>query len=41
MVQTEASVELAGQNVVLAYTGAAAEYEALRRRAIVVNRSHR
>src|SRR5687768_1337165 len=41
MVQTEASVELAGQNVVLAYTGAAAEYEAQRRRAIVVNRSHR
>ena len=41
MVQTEASVELAGQNVVLTYSGAAAEYEALHRRAIVVNRSHR
>ena len=41
MVQTEASVELAGQNVVLAYSSAASEYDALRRRAIVVNRSHR
>src|SRR5688572_2854930 len=41
MVQTEASVELAGQNVVLTYSSAASEYEALHRRAIVVNRSHR
>lgn len=41
MVQTEASVDLAGQSVVLTYSSAAAEYEALRRRAIVVNRSHR
>jgi folate-binding protein YgfZ len=41
MVQTEASVELAGQNVVLTYSSAPAEYEALHRRAIVVNRSHR
>jgi len=41
MAQTEASVELAGQNVVLAYSSAAAEYDALRRRAIVVNRNHR
>ena len=41
MASTEASVELGGQNVVLAYSSAAAEYEALRRRAIVVNRSHR
>jgi tRNA-modifying protein YgfZ len=41
MLPTEASVELAGHNVVLAYTSPAAEYEALRRRAIVVNRSHR
>lgn len=41
MATTEASVELGGQNVVLAYSGAAAEYDALHRRAIVVNRSHR
>ena len=41
MVQTEASVELAGQNVVLTYSSAPAEYEALHRRAIVVNRNHR
>lgn len=41
MAQTEASVELAGHSVVLAYSSAAAEYDALRRRAIVVNRSHR
>lgn len=41
MASTEASVELGGQSVVLAYSSAAAEYEALRRRAIVVNRSHR
>jgi folate-binding protein YgfZ len=38
---TEASVELGGQSVVLAYSGTAAEYDALHRRAIVVNRSHR
>lgn len=41
MASTQASVELGGQNVVLAYSSAATEYEALRRRAIVVNRSHR
>lgn len=41
MASTEASVELGGQSVVLAYSSAASEYEALRRRAIVVNRSHR
>jgi folate-binding protein YgfZ len=41
MASTEASVELGGQNVVLTYSSAASEYEALRRRAIVVNRSHR
>jgi folate-binding protein YgfZ len=41
MVQTEAVTELGGQNVVLSYSSVAAEYEALRRRAIVVNRSHR
>lgn len=41
MTQTEALVELAGQSVVLVYSSAAAEYDALRRRAIVVNRSHR
>lgn len=34
-------VELAGQNVVLSYGGVDTEYEALHRRAIVVNRSHR
>jgi folate-binding protein YgfZ len=41
MVQTEALTELAGQSVVLTYSNVAAEYDALRRRAIVVNRSHR
>ena len=41
MASTEASVELGGQSVVLTYSSAASEYEALRRRAIVVNRSHR
>src|ERR1051325_2619783 len=37
----EALTEIAGQNVVLTYTNVATEYEAIRRRAIVVNRSHR
>ena len=37
----ESMVELAGQNVVLSYSGIESEYEALHRRAIVVNRSHR
>lgn len=37
----EALVNLAGQNVVLTYSNITAEYEALRRRAIVVNRNHR
>lgn len=37
----EALVELAGQNVVLTYSGLDTEYDALHRRAIVVNRSHR
>ena len=41
MVHTEALTELAGQSVVLTYSSVAGEYEALRRRAIVVNRSHR
>ena len=41
MTQTEALVDLAGQPVVLTYSSVAAEYEALRRRAVVVNRSHR
>src|SRR5688500_13752530 len=41
MVQTEAVIDLAGQNVVLTYSNVVAEYEALRRRAVVVNRSHR
>ncbi len=41
MVQTEALTELAGQPVVLTYSNVAAEYEALHRRAIVLNRSHR
>lgn len=36
-----ATVELAGQRVVMTYSSVASEYEALRRRAIVVNRSHR
>ena len=35
------TIDLAGQSVVLTYSNVAAEYEALRRRAIVVNRSHR
>ena len=34
-------VELAGQSVVLSYSGLESEYEALHRRAIVVDRSHR
>ncbi|HJQ19731.1 MAG TPA: hypothetical protein VJ867_05220 [Gemmatimonadaceae bacterium] len=38
---TEASIELAGRPVVLSYTGLASEYDALHRRAIVVDRSHR
>lgn len=41
MAHTEAVVELGGQPVVLTYSSPAAEYEALRRRAIVVDRSHR
>src|SRR6185503_6212376 len=41
MVQTEALIDLAGQPVVLSYTSIGAEYEALRRRAVVVNRSYR
>lgn len=41
MIQTESLTLLAGQSVVLSYSSVAAEYEALRRRAIVVNRSHR
>src|SRR5207237_6486718 len=41
MAQTEALIELAGQPVVLTYSSITAEYEALRRRAVVVNRSHR
>jgi tRNA-modifying protein YgfZ len=41
MPTTEALIELAGRSVVLTYSSVAAEYEALRRRAIVVNLSHR
>ncbi|MEK7403187.1 MAG: glycine cleavage T C-terminal barrel domain-containing protein [Gemmatimonadota bacterium] len=41
MAAAETKIELAGQSVVLTYSNVAAEYEALRRRAIVVNRSHR
>ena len=41
MTPAESTIELAGQPVVLTYSGVIAEYEALRRRAIVVNRSHR
>jgi len=36
-----ATTEIAGQSVVLAYGSVGAEYEALHRRAIVVDRSHR
>jgi len=35
------TIELAGKSVVLMYSNVGAEYEALRRRAIVVDRSHR
>lgn len=41
MAQTETMIDLAGQSVVLTYSSVASEYEALGRRAIVVNRSHR
>jgi folate-binding protein YgfZ len=41
MMPTEALTDLAGHNVVLTYSSISAEYEALRRRAIVVNRNHR
>lgn len=41
MVQTEALIDVAGQPVVLSYSSISNEYEALRRRAIVVNRSYR
>ena len=41
MTQVESTIELAGQAVVLTYSGVDAEYEAMRRRAIVVNRNHR
>lgn len=37
----DTSIDLAGRPVVLTYSGLAAEYEALRRRAVVVDRSHR
>ena len=38
---TETMIDLAGHPVVLAYSSVGAEYEAIGRRAIVVNRSHR
>jgi len=41
MSPTPTTIELAGQSVVLTYSNVGAEYEALRRRAIVVDRSHR
>lgn len=41
MSHTETMIDLAGQPVVLTYSSVATEYEALGRRAIVVNRSHR
>jgi folate-binding protein YgfZ len=41
MTQSESLIDLAGQPVVLSYSGLAAEYDALHRRAIVVDRSHR
>ena len=41
MPSLEAVVDISGKPVVLTYSSPAAEYEALRRRAIVVDRSHR
>jgi len=41
MTQTQHTIDLAGHAVVLTYSGVAAEYEAMHRRAIVVDRSHR
>lgn len=41
MTQTEQLIEIRGRPVVLAYSGVANEYAALRRKAIVVNRGHR
>lgn len=41
MVQSEALIDLAGQPVVLSYSSITSEYEALRRRAVVVNRGYR
>lgn len=41
MNSTETSVDLGGRAVVLTYSSVAAEYDALHRRAIVVDRSHR
>ena len=41
MAHTETMIDLAGQAVVLTYSSVAAEYEAMGRRAVVVNRSHR
>jgi len=41
MTQTQSTVDLAGRSVVLTYSGVTEEYEALHRRAIVVDRSHR
>src|SRR3954469_6353752 len=41
MNRAEATIDLAGRSVVLTYSGVATEYEALHRRAIVADRSHR
>ncbi|HMC57153.1 MAG TPA: hypothetical protein VKH19_18385 [Gemmatimonadaceae bacterium] len=41
MTETATTVELGGRAVVMTYSGIAAEYEAMHRRAIVVDRSHR
>src|SRR5258706_8633231 len=41
MSATATTTDLGGQPVVLTYSNVAAEYEALRRRAIVIDRSHR
>jgi folate-binding protein YgfZ len=41
MTPANTTIELAGKSVVLTYSNVGAEYEALRRRAIVVDRSHR
>jgi folate-binding protein YgfZ len=41
MIPTEATIDLAGRSVVLTYSSIASEYDALYRRAVVTDRSHR